>query len=142
MKYKFFKDDLEMNSTKNNDKDVLYFIQTSWNDFNFYTLFSAYAPRENGKNIKLGYINVANLDAKLNNDLYYSTLDELQIGLGYERLPQGFVSLGSEDFYYNLHETFTKKECKKILSDLNDLCLAYDQYQKEDYFYKPVIQRI
>ncbi|MCT2160478.1 AAA family ATPase [Granulicatella adiacens] len=140
MKYKFFKDDLEMNSTKNNDKDVLYFIQTSWNDFNFYTLFSAYAPRENGKNIKLGYINVANLDAKLNNDLYYSTLDELQIGLGYERLPQGFVSLGSEDFYYNLHETFTKKECKKILSDLNDLCLAYDQYQKEDYFYKPVIQ--
>lgn len=139
MKYYFFKSDLEMNSIKNNDKDVLYFVQTSWNDYNFYTLFSAYAPIGNGKIIKLGFINIANLDAKLNNDLYYSTLDELQIGLSYERLPQGFVSLGSEDFYDNLHETFNKNKCKKILSDLNDLCLSFDQYQKDEYYFKPVI---
>ena len=139
MKFKFLKDDIEMDSIENNDKDVLYFIQTSWNDFNFYTLFNAYTHID-GENINLGLINIANLDAKLNNTLYYSTLDELQIGLGYERLPQGFISLGSEKFYYNLHEIFTKKECRKILTDLNDLCLAYDQYQKDDYFHKPVIQ--
>lgn len=140
MKYKFFKDDIEIDSIENNDKDVLYFIQTSWNDFNFYTLFSAYAPIENGKNIKLGLINIANLDATVHGNLYYSTLDELQIGLDYERLPKGFVSLGSEDFYDNLYETFTKNKCKKILSDLNDLCLSYDQYQKDEYYFKPVIQ--
>ena len=114
----------------------MYFIQTSWNDFNFYTLFSAYAPIGNGKNIKLGLINIANLDATVHGNLYYSTLDELQIGLDYERLPKGFVSLGSEDFYDNLYETFTKNKCKKILSDLNDLCLSYE----DEYYFKPVIQ--
>lgn len=128
MKYKFFSKYINKNQTYNNYDDFLFFEQNDWDDFGFKTLFEVYYPQKSGKIKRLGSIHIAELNA--NNDKPYSTFDKFETENDYDSLPKDFISLGNEEFYLNLHKVFERKECLKILEDLRDICISYNEKKK------------
>lgn len=123
MKYKFFSRYINKAELYESYKEYLFFEQNLWNDFNYETLFEVYKPLDSGKLTKLGSIHIANRYA--HNDPVYRSFEEFDTEKVYDNLSEEFISLGNEDFYFNLHKHFNRDDCKRILKDLNDLCLSH-----------------
>lgn len=121
MKYKFFSRFIDHSKSYEEFQDYLFFEENYWDDFGFKTLFEVYVPKEGGKIERIGSINIAPPDAPWK----YSTFDNFNTQIDYDKLPENFLSIGTTSFYYNLHKYFNKDECRNILSDLNDICLNY-----------------
>lgn len=134
MKYKFFKRYIDSSASYKEFQDFLFFEQNYWDDYGFETVFEVYKPDDNGKVEKIGSIGIARLNASLQNGKYIA-FNEFDTKKIYEKLPDGFVSIGNSDFYFNLHRFYNKKICKEILQDLNDLCVNYDKKQKNIYYH-------
>lgn len=138
MNYKFFGRYIDQTQSYVEYKDFLFFEENKWDDFGFRTLFEVYMPQDNGKIKKIGAISIANINATTSNGTYVA-FDEFETDKIYKKLPADFISLGNEDFYYNLHKFFNNNQCKEILKNLNDLCFSYEKHSKNVHFSKNVV---
>jgi hypothetical protein len=138
MKYKFFSRYIDKTVSYKSYKDFLFFEQNYWNDYNYETIFEVYKPLDSGKLIKLGSINIANINAS--NTELYKAFEEFSTEKSYDNLSGEFISLGNDEYYWNLHKYFNKDECKIILQNLNDICLNYDENNKEIFFHHDVVK--
>ncbi|CAI3475579.1 ATP-binding protein [Enterococcus cecorum] len=127
MKYKFFKRYIDRSESYDEFKNFIFFEQNFWDDYGYRTTFESYKVTENGKLIKLGSVNIAKLLAAKNQDGLYETFNETVLKEELNSLPDGFVFLGDEDFYLNLHKHYNQSECKQIFNELKDICFEFNE---------------
>lgn len=114
----------------NEGKDLLYLCQDRWDDFGYKTSFRAFYYDCTGERVELGNMNVG-----------YSGMEEGRvfdaIPKSFDELPDGFFSLGSEDYYEHM-STLDESVREFIYFALKDMAFnlqIFDKYEKE-----PVVQ--
>lgn len=134
MKYKFFDRYIDQTKSYAKYKDYLFFEKNTWDDYGFRTLFEVYIPKDNGNLTKIGAISITKPDAQATISKTYIAFKEFDTDIDYNKLPEDFISLGTEDFYYNLHKFFNRKKCQRILSDLQDICISWNNEKFSNSF--------
>ncbi|WP_148148897.1 AAA family ATPase [Streptococcus thermophilus] len=99
----------------------IFLEQNYWDDYGFETLFEVYIPDKDGKLKEIGSISIAPKDAHLGEGKKYRTFHDERLLDEFDKLPDGFVSIGNEDYYINLHKYFNRENCHHIFDALNDL---------------------
>ena len=120
---KFKKFERYINHSKDYSKYLGYIFleQNFWDDYGFETLFEVYTPNKDGRLKEIGSISIAPKDAHLGEGMKYKTFHDERFLDEFDKLPDGFVSIGNEDYYINLHKYFNRKNCHLIFDALNDL---------------------
>lgn len=120
---KFKKFERYINQSKDYSEYLGYIFleQNFWDDYGFETLFEVYIPDKDGKLKEIGSIRIASKDAHLGKGKKYKTFHDERLLDEFDKLPDGFVSIGNEDYYINLHKYFNRENCHHIFDALNNL---------------------
>lgn len=124
-------------------RDVVLLIADNWNDYWFYTLFSALYFDEEGKKIKLGIVKVAKKGMEKFDKTYQIIINEYGTQWA-DKLTDEYFSLGDEDYYNALVSlpTEIKNEICEGLKDIIYDSSILDNVKDEEVVIKSLFRDI
>ncbi|MHB9652713.1 AAA family ATPase (plasmid) [Enterococcus faecalis] len=116
-------------------KRGIQFIYDNWNDYGYFTLYTAMYLDENNTRYELGKVSFATI-TEAQNQYEKKATDDWVSYTSFEYLPKSFnmltdniISLGSIEYYEQLYCIFPEKQVFEMLTDLNDIAYNLNLYE-------------
>lgn len=117
-------------------KQGIQFIYDNWNDYGYFTLYTAIYLDENDVRHELGKVSFATVK-EAQNQYKNKASDDWVSYNSFDYLPKivdvltdNIISLGSIDYYEQLYYIFSEKQVSEILLNLRDIAYDLNLYEK------------